>query len=79
MRWMTLEPVLQSEVSQKEKDKYHILITYYYAGSRKMVLMNLFSGKEWRCRGRERTCGHGGKERVGQMENVASTYAHHRV
>ena len=25
MRWMNLEPILQSEVSQKEKDKYHIL------------------------------------------------------
>ena len=25
MRWMSLEPIIQSEVSQKEKDKYHIL------------------------------------------------------
>ena len=25
MRWMNLEPMIQSEVSQKEKDKYHIL------------------------------------------------------
>ena len=25
MRWMKLEPVIQSEVSQKEKQKYHIL------------------------------------------------------
>ena len=24
MRWMNLEPTIQSEVSQKEKDKYHI-------------------------------------------------------
>ena len=24
-RWMDLEPIIQSEVSQKEKDKYHIL------------------------------------------------------
>ena len=23
MRWMNLEPIIQSEVSQKEKDKYH--------------------------------------------------------
>ena len=29
MRWMNLEPIIQSEVSQKEKDKYHIL-TYRY-------------------------------------------------
>ena len=26
MRWMNLELVIQSEVSQKEKDKYHILM-----------------------------------------------------
>ena len=28
MRWMNLEPIVQSEVSQKEKDKYHILTLY---------------------------------------------------
>ena len=26
MRWMNLEPITQNEVSQKEKDKYHILM-----------------------------------------------------
>ena len=26
VRWMNLEPIIQSEVSQKEKDKYHILM-----------------------------------------------------
>ena len=26
MRWMNLEPIMQSEVSQKEKDKYRILM-----------------------------------------------------
>ena len=29
MRWMNLEPIIQSEVSQKEKDKYCIL-TYIH-------------------------------------------------
>ena len=29
MRWMNLEPITQSEVSQKEKDKYHILMHIY--------------------------------------------------
>ena len=29
MRWINLEPVIQSEVSQKEKDKYHILTHTY--------------------------------------------------
>ena len=29
MRWMNLEPILQSEISQKEKDKYGILMHIY--------------------------------------------------
>ena len=29
MRWMNLEPIIQSEVSQKEKDKYCILMHLY--------------------------------------------------
>ena len=29
MSWMNLEPIVQSEVSQKEKDKYYML-TYVY-------------------------------------------------
>ena len=51
MRWMNLEPTIQSEVSQKGENKYGIL-TYMY-GSRKMVLMNLFAGQEERLRHRE--------------------------
>jgi len=29
MRWMNLKPVIQSEVSQKERNKYHILMHIY--------------------------------------------------
>ena len=29
MRWMNLEPVISREVSQKEKDKYHMLMHIY--------------------------------------------------
>ena len=29
MRWMNLEPTMQSEVIQKEKNKYHILMHTY--------------------------------------------------
>ena len=29
MRWMDLESIIQSEVSQKEKDKYRILMHIY--------------------------------------------------
>ena len=28
-RWMNLEPIIQSKVSQKEKDKYRILMHIY--------------------------------------------------
>ena len=45
MRWINLEPIIQSEVNQKEKDKYHIL-THVYMKSRKMVLMNLFAEQQ---------------------------------
>ena len=27
--WMNLEPIIQNEVSQKEKDTYHILMHIY--------------------------------------------------
>ena len=29
MSWMNLEPIIQSEVSQKEKDKHHMLTHMY--------------------------------------------------
>ena len=29
MRWMNLEPIIQNELSQKEKDKYCILAHIY--------------------------------------------------
>ena len=29
MKWMNLEPITQNTVSQKEKDKYHILRGMY--------------------------------------------------
>ena len=29
MRWINPEPVIQSEISQKEKDKYHTLMHIY--------------------------------------------------
>ena len=49
MMWMNLEPIIQSEVSQKEKDKNCILT---HIESRRMVLKNLL-GQQWRKRHRE--------------------------
>ena len=47
VRWMSLESVIQSEVSQKEKNKYCIL-THIYMESKKekMVLKNIGEGQE---------------------------------
>ena len=45
VRWMDLEPVIQSEVSQKEKNKYRFL-THIYGIQKKVVLMNLVAGQE---------------------------------
>ena len=53
---MNLQPITQSEVSQKEKNKYHILMCMY--GIWKDGLMNIFEGQQLRCRHREQTCGH---------------------
>ena len=44
VRWMNLEPVIQGEVSQKEKNEYDILTIH--SKSRKLVLMNLSAGQQ---------------------------------
>ena len=40
MRWMKLEPIIQNELSQKEKYQYSILTHIY--GIYKMVMMTLY-------------------------------------
>ena len=52
MRWMNLEPIIQSEVGQKENNKYRNQ-TRIYMESRKMVLNNSLTGQQWRNRHRE--------------------------
>ena len=52
MRWMNLEPIIQSEVSQKEKDIYHIL-THIYGIEKNGT--EEFIGQQWRNRHREYT------------------------
>ena len=70
---MNLEPIIQSEVSQKEKNKYLILIHIY--GTRKMVLMNLFAEQHWRHR--EQTYGQGqGEAGEGEMNGKSSVGAY---
>ena len=72
MRWMNLEPIIQSEVSQKEKKKYHIDME-----SRKVVLMNLYAGQQWRHRLEKRLVVTVGKERLGGIERVALKHIHY--
>ena len=62
MRWVNLEPIIQSEVSQKHK---YCILTHIH-GTKKMVLNNLVTGKQWKNRHREQTYGHG--ERGGKGE-----------
>ena len=48
MRWMDLDSVMQSEVSQKEKNKY-CMLTHIYGilkKRKKKVLKNLGAGQE---------------------------------
>ena len=42
MRWMKPEPIIQSEVSQKDKHQYSILM-HIYMEFKKMVTINLYA------------------------------------
>ena len=52
MRWMKLEPVTQSEISQKGKDK-HCILTHIMEFTKKMVTKTLYERhqKRHRCKG----------------------------
>ena len=62
MRWMKLEPIIQSEVSQKEKHQYSILM-HIYMEFRKTVTMTLHARQQKRHRCREQTVGLCGRRR----------------
>ena len=62
MRWMKLEPIIQSEVSQKDKDHYNIL-THIYIEFRKMVMITLYAKQKKRHRCTEQTFGLCGRRR----------------
>ena len=55
MRWMKLEPNIQSEVSQKEKHQYSVL--YIYMEFRKIVMMTLYARQQKRHRCKEQFFG----------------------
>ena len=54
MGGMKLEPIIQSEVSQKDKDQYSI-VTHIYMEFRKMVMISLYAEQKKRHRCKEQT------------------------
>ena len=66
---MDQESVIQSEVSQIEENKYHILM-HICMESRKKVLMNLVENRIWI---------QWGEVRMGLIEKVALTYIPYHV
>ena len=73
MRWMKLEPIIQSEVSQKEKHQYSILM-HIYMEFRKMVTITLYAKQQKRHRCIEQSFGLCGRWRWGMIwENGIET------
>ena len=62
MRWMKLEPIIQSEVSQKDKEHCSIL-THIYMEFRKVVMITLYPKQKKRHRCTEQTFGLCGRRR----------------
>ena len=76
--WMGLEIIMLSEVSQAEKDKYHITITYMWNLKKKMTQTNLFIKQKQTYRLRERNYGYqrGKGRREGYTGGLRSTCTH---
>ena len=67
MRWMNLEPVRQSEVSQKEKSKYRILTHV----NQKEGTEEPIAGQQWtHAEDRRRTGRAGWEEEVGARTRI---------
>ena len=73
MRWLNLEPFIQSEVSQK--GKYHVL-THIYA-IYKTAVRNPCAGQQQGHRLENRLWTQWGTERVGRMERVTWKRLHY--
>ena len=73
MRRMKLEPIIQSEVSQKDKEHYSIL-THIYMEFRKMVMITLYSKQKKRHRCTEQTFGLCGRRRGWDVSKEQHVY-----
>ena len=78
MRWMKLELIIQSEVSQKEKHQYSIL-THIYMEFRKMLTMTLYVRHQKRHRCKEQIFGLWEKTRVGWFERIALKHVYYHM
>ena len=65
MRWMRLEPIIQSEVSQKEEHQYRILT--HIMEFRKMVMLTLYTRQQKRHRYKEQTLDSVGEGKGGMI------------
>ena len=45
LEWLNLEPVIQSEINQKEKNKYHILMHIYPRNLEKWYRLTYLQGR----------------------------------
>ena len=76
MRWMKLEHIIQSEVSQKETP---IQYPNAYIWNLQMVTMTLYARQQRRHRCKEQTFRLWERARVGQHERIALNHVHHSV
>ena len=65
--WMDLEIIILSEISQKEKDKQHMISLI--CGIQNMTQMNLSTKQKQTHRRREQTCGCQGRGSRGRMDS----------
>ena len=59
-RWMNLDPIIQVR-DKSERGKTNFICQCIHMESRKMVLMNILAGQQWRYRHTDQTCGGSGR------------------
>ena len=80
--WIQLEIIVLSEVSRKEKDKYHMISLICEIEN--MTQMNLSMKQKWIHRHREQTCvcqgwGRAGEEWIGSLGLADASYYIYRM
>ena len=76
MRWMNLEPIIQTEVSQKEKNTY---INAYIWNLERWHQLTYLQGSNGDADTGDRLQTQSQKERAGPMERAAQKHMHYHV